>query len=174
MPAYHSTFDADNAQSQVIGNLVLLPIHTQFRGPAYPPDQEYDIVEETIDLFRPNSFFRNFEVKGPADRLLIYGILFVSDCLSKLQRTMSAKEANRALNSLAVDLFALPGDIGFPLNNVYLPPKTKNESELSRAYLQQFRQEVADRLLKRIFSEGDVPSKHWLAFTKRRFMNKSL
>lgn len=176
MPAFHSTFLAEeSADNRIIGNLVLLPIHTKYRGPSYPPQQEYDIIQETLDLFRANSFFRNFEIKGPADRLLIYGILFVSDCLSKLNKSTSYKEAVRALNSLALDSFSLPGDIGFPLNSLYQPPANKNEADLLRSYLQQFRQELADRLLKIIYKEDELtPSKFWLAFTKRRFMNKSL
>ena len=28
-----------------------------------------DILDESIDLFRANSLFRNFEIKGPADRV---------------------------------------------------------------------------------------------------------
>lgn len=28
-----------------------------------------DIIDEAIDLFRANSLFRNFEIKGPADRV---------------------------------------------------------------------------------------------------------
>ncbi|KAL7664844.1 Actin-related protein 2/3 complex subunit 3 [[Candida] zeylanoides] len=176
MPAYHSTFLAEEgADSRVVGNVVLLPIHTKYRGPSYPPQSEYDIVEETLDLFRANSFFKNFEIKGAADRLLIYGILFVSDCLSKLNKSVAQREAVRILNNLALDSFALPGDIGFPLNSLYQAPANKNEADLLRAYLQQFRQELADRLLKRIYAEDDtVPSKYWLAFTRRRFMNKSL
>lgn len=154
---------------------MLLPIHTQYRGPSYPPTSEYDIIEETLDLFRANSFFKNFDIKGPADRLLIYGILFVSDCLSKLNARTTYKEAVRALNNLALDSFALPGDIGFPLNALYQAPGNKNEADLLRGYLQQFRQELADRLLKRIYADDEnVPSKYWLSFTRRRFMNKSL
>lgn len=174
MPAYHLTF-LDDAESRTVGNLVLLPFHTQYRGPLYPSNAEYDIAEETLDLFRANSFFKNFDIKGPADRLLIYGILFVSDCLSKLTTKTTHKEATRALNNLALDSFALPGDIGFPLNALYQAPGSKNDAELLRGYLQQFRQELADRLLKRVYAESEtVPSKHWLAFTRRRFMNKSL
>lgn len=37
------------------------------------------------------------------------------------------------------------------------------------------RQELAIRLVKRLYADGtDKPSKWWLSFTKRRFMNKSL
>ena len=42
-------------------------------------------------MFRANTFFRNFEIQGPADRLLIYGILFVSECLGKIRPNMSAR-----------------------------------------------------------------------------------
>lgn len=174
MPAYHSTFLGEDAE-RIVGNVVLLPIHTHYRGPSYPPTSEYDIVEEVLDLFRANSFFKNFDIKGPADRLLIYGILFVSDCLSKLNGKIPYREAVRVLNNLALDSFALPGDIGFPLNALYQAPATRNDADLLRGYLQQFRQELADRLLKRIYAEDEnVPSKYWLAFTRRRFMNKSL
>ncbi|ODV68407.1 ARP2/3 complex, 21 kDa p21-Arc subunit [Hyphopichia burtonii NRRL Y-1933] len=176
MPAYHSTFlTEDSVDNRIIGNLVLLPIHTNYRGPLYPPQQDYDIIEEILDLFRANSFFKNFDIKGPADRLLIYGILFISDCLSKLNNRVNYREAIRILNNLSLDSFALPGDIGFPLNALYQPPSNKNEADLLRSYLQQFRQELSDRLLKRIYAQDEnVPSKYWLAFTRRRFMNKSL
>ncbi|ABN67022.1 subunit of the Arp2/3 complex [Scheffersomyces stipitis CBS 6054] len=176
MPAYHSTFlTEESADNRIVGNIVLLPIHSKFRGPAYTPEQEYDIVEEVLDLFRANSFFKNFDINGPADRLLIYGILFVSDCLSKLNKSVNYKEAVKVLNNLSLDSFSLPGDIGFPLNSYFQPPANRNEADLLRSYLQQFRQELADRLLSRIYAgDESTPSKYWLAFTKRRFMNTSL
>lgn len=43
-----------------------------------------DIITESLELFRANSLFRNFEIKGPADRVLIYLILFVGDCLTRI------------------------------------------------------------------------------------------
>jgi actin related protein 2/3 complex subunit 3 len=47
--------------------------------------ESYDPLDEVLELFRANTFFRNFEIKGPADRLLIYGILFVQDILGKIK-----------------------------------------------------------------------------------------
>jgi actin related protein 2/3 complex subunit 3 len=39
----------------------------------------------------------------------------------------------------------------------------------------QVRQELAQRLLSRIYADGsDSPSKWWLSFGKRKFMGKSL
>lgn len=67
---------------------------------------------------------------GPADRLMIYLILFISECLTKLAPTAgrpspSYQEATKQLSTLAVDSFSLPGDAGFPLNSLYHPPASK-------------------------------------------------
>ena len=82
---------------------------------------------------------------------------------------------------MALDDFSLPGTPGFPLNNVYsVPVQDHSQMDLLRSYLQQFRQELAMRLIQRIYVDATTgtatagPSKFWLAFTRRRFMNKSL
>jgi actin related protein 2/3 complex subunit 3 len=90
-----------------------------------------DIIDETLDLFRANSLFRNFEIKGPADRLLIILILFISDCLTKLSASrtpLNQLEATKALNTLAVDSFPLPGDANFALNAHYAPPGSRPDA----------------------------------------------
>lgn len=176
MPAYNSTFPSDPQTDRMVGNLVLLPLNTKFRGPAYQANSDYDIVDECLDLFRANSFFKNFEIKTNSDRLLIYGILYINDCLNHLKQTTSHNEAIKVLTNLALDDFSLPGTSGFPLNSVYsIPTADHNAMELLKSYLQQFRQELASRLIERIYAESqDHPSKFWLAFTRRKFMNKSL
>ncbi|KAG7822202.1 hypothetical protein KL919_000113 [Ogataea angusta] len=173
--AYHSTFLADESQdTRLVGNFAVLPLRTRFKGPAYPASSDYDIIDEVLDLFRANSFFKNFEIKGPADRTLIYGILFVSQCLNALNASTSQNEAVRVLTNLALDNFSIPGEVGFPLNSLYQPPRDKNEALFLRQYLAQFRQELANRLIARIYKDSNLPSKYWLAFTRRKFMNKSL
>lgn len=175
MPALNSSFLGEDQDTRVVGNFAILPIKTSFRGPSYPSNAEYDIIDEVLDLFRANSFFKNFEIKGPADRALIYGILFVSECLGKLKPTTSANEANKVLNTAAVEHFSIPGDAGFPLNSLYAAPRDRTEVELLRGYLMQFRQELAKRLIEKIYQEdASKPNKYWLAFTRRHFMNKSL
>jgi actin related protein 2/3 complex subunit 3 len=155
--------------------MAVLPIRTKFRGPAYPTQDDYDIIDEVLDLFRVNSLFKNFEIKSPADRTLIYGILFISSCLSKLRPTTSKADANKILNTLALDSFVLPGEPSFPMNEHFAPPRDRIEVDLLRGYLQQFRQELAQRLVERLYAENPAaPNKHWLAFTRRKFMNKSL
>lgn len=86
-----------------------------------PDDESYDILDEVLSLFRANIFFRNFEVQGNADRLLIYGILFVSECLGKIRPTASARDAQKDVMNLALDSnFVLTGDPSWPLPQVSL------------------------------------------------------
>ncbi|KAF4575131.1 subunit of the Arp2/3 complex [Pleurotus pulmonarius] len=178
MPAYHSSFNEEPDTRQV-GNVAILPIKTRIRGPAPLADPERaDILDETIDLFRANSLFRNFEIKGPADRILIILILYISDCLAKIgsARTVPTQiEAGKLLNTLSVDNFSIPGDAGFPLNAHYAPPASRADADYLRQYLTQVRQELAARLVERLYADGTgKPSKWWMSFQKRRFMNRSL
>jgi len=178
MPAYHSSFN-EVADVRQVGNISVLPIRTKIRGPSPIADpNEADILDETLDLFRANSLFRNFEIKGPADRILIVLILFISDCLAKIgsSRTIPSQiEASKTLNTLAVDNFAIPGDANFPLNAHYAAPSSRADGEYLRSYLTQARQELAARLVERLYADGTgKPSKWWMSFQKRRFMNRSL
>ncbi|OAX78028.1 hypothetical protein ACJ72_07667 [Emergomyces africanus] len=203
MPAYHSIF-LQEADFPTIGNFPLLPLRTRTRGPAYtlpalppgtaefnidPDSESYDCLDEIISLYRANTFFRNFEIKGPADRMLIYGILFVSECLTKVKPGMAAREAEKAPTTLiyllfgsncwnhikfeetnlwntikvlintSLDHFAIPGDASFPLNQAFEPPRDRKDAETLRQYISQVRQELAIRLHSRLYPGGVGPSK---------------
>ena len=43
-----------------------------------------------------------------------------------------------------------------------------------RAYLKQAREETGARLVLKCYTEDDKPNKFWMAFSKRKFMNKEL
>ncbi len=45
-----------------------------------------DIIEEVLLYFRANVLFRNFEVRGGADRTLIYLTMHTVQCLVKCER----------------------------------------------------------------------------------------
>ncbi|KAI0303945.1 ARP2 3 complex 21 kDa subunit [Russula brevipes] len=179
MPAYHSALN-DEPDIRQVGNLGIYPIKTRLRGPAplAASNEQGDIVDETLDLFRANSLFRNFEIKGPGDRLLIILVLFISDCLAKLgsvRNTPTEIEASKTLNTLAVDNFPIPGDANFLLNSHYAPPGSRADADYLRQYLVQVRQELATRLVQKLYADGTgKPSKWWMSFQKRRFMNRSL
>lgn len=174
----------------LLGNFPLLPLRTRTRGPAYalpalpagsdlldvdPESESYDILDESLSLFRANVFFRNFEIQGPADRHLIYCILFLSQCLTTVKPNQDAKSAEKALINLALEHFSLPGEPGFPLNQAYEGPRDRQDAETQRQYLSQVRQELAQRLHARLYADGTgVPNKFWMSFAKRKFMGKNL
>nr|ACM08565.1 Actin-related protein 2/3 complex subunit 3 [Salmo salar] len=64
MPAYHSgLMDGD---TKMVGNMAMLPLKTQFKGPAAKETKDSDIIEEAIYYFKANVFFKNYEIKNEA------------------------------------------------------------------------------------------------------------
>ncbi|XP_030847588.1 actin-related protein 2/3 complex subunit 3-B [Strongylocentrotus purpuratus] len=173
MPAYHSQFT--DAQLK-IGNLALLPLRTKFRGPAPTnSSDDSDIIDEALTYFKANVFFKNFEIKSDADRVLIYITLYITECLKKMQKCASRNEAQKEMTSLAIAKFSIPGEAGFPLNAIYLKPTNRAEEDQMRAYVQQIRQETGQRLVDKVLDPATSrPSKFWMCFTKRKFMDRSL
>jgi len=130
------------------------------------------IIPSQVQVLAWNPLIESFTA-GPADRLLIYLILFISECLTKLASTPGRpspgyQEATKVLSTLSVDTFALPGDAGFPLNSLYHAPASRVDAGLYylprsrrevdvrrpdalRSYLTQTRQELANRLCDRMY-----------------------
>ncbi len=62
----------------------IIPQQTATTSPSDPDDtSSVDPVEEALVLFRANSLFRAFDVRGPGDKLLVYLLLFISSCLRR-------------------------------------------------------------------------------------------
>lgn len=108
--------------------MAVLPLRTQFRGPAPTGNFEQDIIDEAIYYFKANIFFRTYEVKNEIDRVLIYVTLYIPECLKKLQRCSSKNQGMQEMYSLAISKFDIPGEAGFPLNSVYAKPQTQAET----------------------------------------------
>ncbi|XP_078539811.1 actin-related protein 2/3 complex subunit 3-B-like [Lissotriton helveticus] len=144
MPAYHSTLM--EADTKLIGNMAVLPIKSQFKGPTPRETKNTDIIEEALYYLKVNVFFKNFEIKNEADRTLIYITLYISECLKKLQKCNSKGQGEKEMYILGITQFPIPGEPGFPLNAMYSKPANKQVDEVMRAYLQQLRQETGLRL----------------------------
>ena len=71
--------------------------------------------------------FRNFDVKGGADRTMIYLTLHAVQCLVKCERIDDKFSALREMNILATKQFVCPGEPGWPLGGLFPAPKTKAE-----------------------------------------------
>lgn len=138
-----------------------------------------DIIEEALNLFRLNAFAKSFDIRGPADRTLVYLFLVIGEFLGRLRPEMSLAEAQRALAALATQPMTLPGETAFPLNGMF--PAVRgggSEAEQLKTYLGGIRGETSARLLNRLYPAGDAgvkgPNPWWMAHQRRKFMNKTL
>ncbi|EHH52732.1 hypothetical protein EGM_13240 [Macaca fascicularis] len=165
MLAYHSSLTGPD--TKLIGNMALLPIRSQFKGPAPRETKDADIVDEAICYFKANVFFKTYEIKNEADRTLIYMTLYISECSKKLQKYNSKIQGKKEMYTLGITNFPIPGEPHFPLNAIYAKPANKQENEL--------RQETGLRLCEKVFDPQNNKRSKWRAcFVKRQFMNKSL
>lgn len=173
MPAYHSKY-CGVASEEACG-CALLPLKTKSRGPAPPcPAGEDDIIDEVIRYFRPNCLFRNFDVKGGADRTLIYLTLTMQQVLKECERFKTRPEAEKSTQAMITKQFAVPGGPGWSLGGLFPVPGDIQEGETWRLYMKQAREEIASRTLDILFYPDGSKNKWWNSFAKRKFMNKEL
>lgn len=110
----------------------MLPIKTTTRGPApLVAEGEDDIIDETIGYFKANVLFKHFEVKGPADRMLIYLTLYITQCLIRLEKCPTFAEGTKQLTAMAHEQFKIPGDVGFALGSFFPAPANAQEGGAS-------------------------------------------
>lgn len=96
--------------------MAFLPFRTKFRGPiaSYHTEngndaEQLDIIDETLFYFKPNVFFKAYEIQSNADRVLIYLTLYVIECLKRLQRLNTREQAMAEMHALAISRFDIPG-----------------------------------------------------------------
>ncbi|KAK9128934.1 hypothetical protein Syun_017731 [Stephania yunnanensis] len=136
-----------------------------------------DIVDEAITFFRANVFFRNFDIKSSADKLLIYLTFYINVALKRLEGCRTLAGGTKAIINLGLENVPIPGEAGFPFAGLFSLPQSKKEAvctvdaELFRNYLKQIREETSGRLLSVAYRPNGTPNKWWLAFAKRKFMN---
>nr|POF10073.1 actin-related protein 2/3 complex subunit 3 [Quercus suber] len=141
-------------------------------GPAPASGQDRtDIVDEAITFFRANVFFRNFDIKSSADKLLIYLTFYINVALKRLEGCRTLAEGTKAIINLGLEKVPVPGESGFPFPGLFPLPQSQQEAELLRNYLKQIREETSGRLLSVAYRPNGTPNKWWLAFAKRKFMN---
>jgi len=74
--------------------------------------------------------------------------------------------------SLAQSGHYIPGDNGWPLGTIMPIPKSSSEADNLRAYFRQLREALVVRLVDRIYNEDNTANKHWMMYSKKKFMNK--
>ena len=132
MPAYHSRYVSEewlstNEAFPEVCSCAVCPLRTELKGPA-PTAVGEDVIDETLMYFRANVLFRNFDVRGGADRTLIYLTLYTVQCLVKCEKIEDKPTALREMKNLAAKQFLCPGDAGWPLGGLFPAPKNKTET----------------------------------------------
>ena len=157
--------------------MAMLPIKTNFKGPLMQErdNSKEDIVDETIRAFKANVLFRNYEIKGGGDRVMVYLTLYITQCINAIRPTMGREDARNAMLQLAIQTFTVPGDAAFPLAGFFKAPANRGEADQVKQMLQQLRQECGSRLVDAVYQHNAAaPSKGWMGFTKRKFLNKTM
>lgn len=87
-----------------------------------------DIVDEAITFFRANVFFRNFDIKSPADKLLIYLTFYINVALKRLEGCRTLAEGTKAIINLGLEDVPVPGESGFPFPGLFPLPQSRKEA----------------------------------------------
>lgn len=87
-----------------------------------------DIVDEAITFFRANVFFRNFDIKSSADKLLIYLTFYINLALKRLEGCRTLAEGTKAIINLGLEKVPVPGEHGFPFPGLFSPPQSEEEA----------------------------------------------
>ena len=164
MPAFHASLASTG---QAIGKVAIMPLRQTSkgcpRGPAPVTEEDEDIVDQTINLFKvlrissllavaaerqllpshmlchqANILFTSFDMETDVDRVLVYLTFYIVECLRKLQKEPSLERGTAAMHSLARENFSLPGDSGFPKSlNVFCTKPSRSEAEEMKKYFTQ-------------------------------------
>ncbi|RVX05146.1 Actin-related protein 2/3 complex subunit 3 [Vitis vinifera] len=125
---HHSSFVDDEGITKACG-CPLLPLKSHIKGPAPVSDQDRtDIVDEAITFFRANVFFRNFDIKSSADKLLIYLTFYINVALKRLEGCRTLAEGTKAIINLGLEKVPVPGESGFPFPGLFALPLSQPEA----------------------------------------------
>lgn len=94
-----------------------------------------DIVDEAITFFRANVFFRNFDIKSAADKLLIYLTFYINVALKRLEGCRTLAEGTKAIINLGLEKVPVPGESGFPFPGLFPLPQSPQEAGKSSCHI---------------------------------------
>jgi actin related protein 2/3 complex subunit 3 len=176
MPSYHSVFN-ENSYSTACGiplvdfkqNKIPDLDSTKLKTPLNELD--LDIIDESLIYFRANVLFKNFPIKGDADRLLVYITVFIQKCLEvAYNNSQDIDKAKIVMKNLVDDADWSPNTKSHFLNN--LTNVKSNEISSLQQYLKSVRKEVVMRVMFILFDSDykTLDLKFWLGFAKKKFL----
>ena len=171
---YHSKFNGESA-TEACG-IPLLPV-TEKDSYNNADTASHDIVDEAIHLFRARILFKNYKIKGGADKVIIYLTCFMQKLFEQMVRYPAKDAATAIANQICNDAAAINvGESSFFMNKLGLLSANSPVAEKRQCseYLKKLMKECSKRLLEYLFreGEGDMNRKFWVGLGKRPFLGQ--
>ena len=135
-----------------------------------------DVVDEVLDALRANALRRSHALRTPSDRLRVVLTAYAMDLLYRFANERACETRDGAMKRAVDDArtrFATPGDADYDLASVCAAPRTDEERERYRAFVRRCREAIAVRMVERCYvAEDGTRDKFWMAFARRRFLNR--
>lgn len=133
-----------------------MPLRTNFNGPA-SQTKEKDIIDEAYDLFRVNVLFKNYDIKGSADPVLIYLLVCLTHCFKLteneyadiLQCRKLVEGAKKRLQDVINEKVPRPREKGFFMSTML--EDIPHEYETYSSYTKQLKEETVVRFLEKFY-----------------------
>ena len=173
---YHSAF-CDDKSAEICCGIPLLPIKTSDKSGAAPvitDPKEKDVIDEAIELYRAQILFKNFRVKGPADKVNVFLTSFIQKILQELQRheKNKTKQLDVVKQIIALPIESQQADYFMNKLGLFTKPTNPSETAKMQKYLQVCKQETWNRLNELLYNEktGPMDCKYWLMLGKKPFL----
>lgn len=174
MPTYHSSYTDQKCNGLTLAcGTPILPLKTKIRGNAPPcKSDQKDIVDEAIEFFRANIFFKAYKHKSGADLTLCYLTIFISELIRHFAKNAkNVGDARKVVTQISLKQdFKVPGDSGFCLGGFFSAPANKQDSVNIKDWLNQVRQEMCARIIDILYLPDGSPNKWWFQFQKKKFL----
>merc|ERR1711916_331718 len=113
---------------QNVCNAAVMPLKTKSKGLAPKCEEsKEDIIDEAIKYFRANVLFKNYEIQGSADLVLIYLTVFISHLLREMNRFKTKDDATKHVYTLTRKDFKSPGERDFTIPGYFSAPSSTKE-----------------------------------------------
>lgn len=160
----------ENALSLACG----IPVTLRFRDGR---DTSPDFIDQVLDALRANVLLRRFPLTTPLERLSATLTARAHETLrlcASDERCVNKSGAMKVVMEDARGRFAAPGEVGYDgIPGALRAAESDAEREAYRIFMRRCREAIATRLVERCYDgvtgERD---KFWMAFAKRRFMNR--
>lgn len=131
----------------------MLPVKTTTKGiaPIQMEEAKEDIIDEAIKLFRVNILFKNYEIKGDGDKLLVFLTVLIQRILEIIAVSPKKEDANKNLANFAMEQISTPGEAGFFMNGIANKTSPESEKTKFKEYLKQLKAETIRRIMTMYF-----------------------